>query len=161
MKKTENVRKILFVCTGNTCRSPMAAALFNAVKPPKDRRPAVTWHAESAGLAALAGAPPTAEAVEVLRELGLDHTDHRARSIDPALLAAADLVVTMTEAQRDHLRRLAPDAAEHIRSLAEASGLPGDVDDPFGGDVDRYRETRKQLSSRIIALWDKLHGLTS
>ena len=113
--------KILFVCTGNTCRSSMAGAIARDLVQKKG------WSEEqvmvlSAGLAAVPGAPAAPEAVKAMEEQGLDLKEHRARSITPQLVEEADLILAMT---RDHKRRLLAQFPQHrskIYTLAEYAG---------------------------------------
>ena len=127
--------KVLFVCTGNTCRSPFAAAVA--------RRDGLD--AESAGLSAFESSPATSDAVAVAAEHGIDLASHRARKLTPALLDAAEIVVVMTG---DHLRAIESDKA---RLLMEA-----DVNDPIGHGVDAYRRTYRQIESGVRALVGEL-----
>jgi len=145
-------RKILFVCTGNTCRSPMAAALLNDLARPREICSAcgelcVTpqYAASSAGLYANAGDPITPAAAEALREAGVvsrpdnDYLSHRARPVSAALVAEADEIVGLTASHAMQLLLRFPEAASKIRTL------PIDIPDPFGGTADTYRECLAQL----------------
>jgi protein-tyrosine phosphatase len=145
MTCTETKPNILFVCTGNTCRSPMAAAFFNHMNPDSG------YTAHSAGIAADAGRPASAQAVAVLKELyGLDLSGHRARGVTAVLLEKASLVLTMTTRQRQTLHQAVPDLAGKIMTLAEAAGLDDrDVQDPFGCDEGRYQQTASELAELI------------
>ena len=149
-------RRILFVCTGNTCRSPMAAALLNDMSRPREICSAsgelcVTpqYAAISAGLYANAGDPITPAAAEALREAGVvsrpdnDYLSHRARSVSAELVAEADEIVGLTASHAMQLMLRFPEAASKIRTL------PIDIPDPFGGTADTYRECLAQLRYAI------------
>lgn len=127
---------ILFVCTGNTCRSPLAAAVARELL--HGETPAIA--VESAGTAASPGAHATDHAVQVAREAGLDLTAHRARPLTRALLQQASLVLVMGEGHRQQVRDLQPGTPVYL--LADyAEGSPEEVPDPFGGDLQAYRRS--------------------
>lgn len=102
-KKSTPDKLVLFVCTGNTCRSPMAAALFNQAAGDTGYR------AESAGLAAFHGDPATDAAIRVMANLGYsDLSGHRSRALSPWLVDQAEWILTMTAAQALTLRQIFP-----------------------------------------------------
>ncbi len=123
-------QRVLLVCTGNLCRSPMAAVLLRKMLADRGLDAKIT--VASAGMAALDGQPAAALAVEVIEEAGLDLTGHRSRGIDGQLVRSADLIVTMEETQRESLARAFPGRAESIHVLSALAGEEGDVADPFG-----------------------------
>lgn len=125
---------LLCVCTGNTCRSPMAAALLRR-ELDKAGRPDI--RVESAGLAA-DGSPATPQAVAVMAEWGVDISAHRSRPVTAELLQNADRVLVMTPA---HQRFLVSVGLPAHRILVPDPPVP----DPFGGDLDEYRRTRDAL----------------
>jgi protein-tyrosine-phosphatase len=138
--------RILFVCTGNTCRSPLAAAL------------AARWAvehgldlvAESAGVQAADDAPASAGALAVAREAGLDLSQHHARLLTRPLVLSARLVLTMGARQRDFIAVLAPEAMDRTHRLRDYAGAaPGDVSDPYGRDVVVYRRTLRELEDLV------------
>ncbi len=146
---SRHLKTVLFVCTGNSCRSPMAEHLFRLRA---GARPA--WRAESAGLAAADGWPATPEAVEVLREAGADLSAHRSRGLTKAMAAAADLILVMTEGHRKLLADRFPAAAGKTRLLTSfrATGAGGDIPDPIGQSVFVYRKVRNDIDSAIADL---------
>lgn len=136
------VRKVLFVCTGNTCRSPLAAALFDRAI----RRMAPGFaRAFSAGLGATEGEAASEGTRTVAREIGLDVEGHRAHLLTEADVQAADRVLTMTRDHRDRLLARFPWAQGRVLTLAEYAGEEGDVADPIGSDLERYREVARRL----------------
>lgn len=142
-------RLVLFVCEGNTCRSPMAEALFN------DRYQEGEALALSAGLSTLAGQQLSEGAAEALREWGIEAGGRRARQIRARRVAEADLILTMTKSQQLRLRRLFPEAEDKI--LAAADFLEGqDIADPYGQSLPAYRRVRGQLGSILEAVYEKL-----
>ena len=136
---------LLFVCTGNTCRSPMAEVLFKAHLGEKSG-----WRILSAGLHAEPGTPASAQAVAVAKERGADLSAHVAHPVTDALAFAATHIVAMTASHSAELRRRFPFAEEKIRLLgefAEGDGIVRDIPDPFGGSVADYRRCAAEMAA--------------
>jgi protein-tyrosine phosphatase len=144
---------ILFVCTGNTCRSPMAQAIARDLfiseaaqgGAAKSTRPP---RVESAGVAAGAGAPMTREAQDALRGLGVDPGRHRSQPLTRELVSAATVIYTMTTSHAKAVLDLAPDAAQKVHTL-DPSGK--DIPDPIGGPLDEYRACAERLRMLVQA----------
>ncbi len=131
------VKTILFVCTANICRSPMAAALL------RERLAALGLDQEievhSAGVYAEAGVRASRLAVSTLAGKGVPLNGHRSQPLVPALLNEADLVLVMEESHRRSIFYLAPQHLGKVYLLSELSGGHADVADPFGGSAEDYR----------------------
>lgn len=136
-------RSVLFVCTGNTCRSPMAERIFVKVA----REAGLPWTASSAGTHAAPGMPMTRSAAAVLAARGLDDSGHLARPVDAAMLDAADTVFVMEAAQRERLVSRFPSCASKIALL----GAPGGIEDPIGGDAAKYATCAAAIETALQA----------
>ena len=140
-------RTILLVCSGNTCRSPMGEAVARDLLARRrglggDELEAAGVRVISAGLYASAGSPATAEAVDVLRERGLDLSSHRSQPLTPQLVLEADVIYTMTRDHRRAILEMLPSAADKTHTLEEG----GDVEDPIGTDAASYARTADDIT---------------
>jgi protein-tyrosine phosphatase len=148
------VDRVLFICTANICRSPMAEAIFDALA--EDR--GLPLRAESAGTAALAGKPMAPEAVAALAEIGIYPEPHRARQVSGGMLEEAELVLVMTARHAAKVRQLRRDPPSGIHVLPEyATGVPGDeIVDPYGYTITTYRNVLRQLYEYVGRVVDRM-----
>jgi protein-tyrosine-phosphatase len=149
-----NTTRILLVCTGNICRSPLAAALLERALA---ERGTTGLDVSSAGTGAWDGAPVSEGAYLVGLERGLDLSGHRARLLTRELVEQADLVLTMARHHRARVDELGGEG--HVFVLGEYAGRDGDeaeVSDPFGGDLEVYRDTCAELEALLQAAVDRI-----
>jgi protein-tyrosine phosphatase len=147
MAHTKN-QSILFVCTGNTCRSPMAEAFARHLT-----RSIEGWTFASAGVFAHPGAPASQHSIEVMKEKGIDLTGHKARLADAALLEQFDWIVPMTEGHQQMLLKTFPLNPERVPTLMQFSSTgQRDIMDPFGGLPETYRRVRDQIEGALSDL---------
>ncbi len=147
--------KILFVCTGNTCRSFMAEALARKLLQERGRS---DIEVASAGIYVSQGTPAADAALEVLAGMEVSTEEHRASPLTPKAVAEAALILTMTASHREQVKEKLPEAAGKIFTLAEYARADGgaDVPDPVGQPVATYRECARRLQELITRLLDRL-----
>jgi protein-tyrosine phosphatase len=143
--------KILFVCTGNTCRSCMAEAIFNNLCT-LDNTSAI-----SAGLSPVRGSRTSKHSAVLVKEnYNVDIGEREAVQLTKEMLDNSDLVLTMTSYMRSLLLSNFPNMKNKIYSLNEYVGMKGDIADPFGGDKAIYAKTFNELRNSILLLFVKL-----
>lgn len=141
------MKTILFVCTANICRSPMAAAIMR-------QRIAQMGLADqvrviSAGVWAEGDQSANANAITTLRQRGIELASHRSQLLTPELLAEAAIILVMEESHRRSIFYAAPQHLAKVYLLTEMAGRHEDVDDPYGGPLTLYGRTADLLESLI------------
>jgi len=137
---------ILFICTGNTCRSPLAQVLLERSLADKGLK---DIQVVSAGIAAIPGSPASQGSQEVLLPPE-DLSAHRARQVDEETMAQADLVLTMTIGHKQMLTKLFPRWSEKIFTLNGYAGYgEKDIADPFGGNRENYLLARREIQEAV------------
>jgi len=145
------MKTILFVCTGNICRSPMAEGLFRHLT-----RERGNYQVLSAGVGAVDGQPPSTHAVTALRELGIDIAQQTSRALTARLVEQADFIFGMTRGHVETVRVLFPRAIEKTLLLREFDDtleeFEKDITDPIGGGLEVYRDCRDQIEQGIFSM---------
>jgi len=141
---------ILFVCTGNTCRSPLAEAIVKRMVSDAGR---TDIEVSSAGVQAWAGSPASDEALLVGLERNLDISAHRSRPLTPEILDQSDLILAMSDSHVANVRRMRPDANVHlVTAFASVPAAARAIQDPYGGDLSVYRRTADDLQHELSGL---------
>ena len=137
---------VLFVCSGNTCRSPMAEAIYNDLC----KKHGLDSYATSCGIAAWDGMRASFGAMQAMEEMGIDLSFHTARLIDKIILQQADLVLCMGGSHAQYILQNFPSQAGKVHVLAPfALGENKAIEDPFGADTEIYRKCAAQIARAV------------
>lgn len=139
--------KIVFICTGNTCRSPMAEGLFKAMGGEEK----TSLKAISAGIFTTNGMSASENAIIAAKELGADISNHKSQILNQDIVNDAKYLVCMTGAHYDQILLKFPDVSNKLFTL-----LPTDIDDPYGGNIDDYRKCANQIKIAVESIIERL-----
>jgi protein-tyrosine-phosphatase len=143
-----SIFRVLFVCTGNSCRSPMAEGILKDILQERGIRGIVV---DSAGTMAPVGMPPTNDAHLVMTERGIDISSHRAKLLTGQMVDRVDLILVMEKAHKRFVEGLSErtDGKVFLLKVYGRGGLEEEIDDPIGRDLDFYRSCRDALEEEI------------
>lgn len=145
------IKKILIVCTGNSCRSPMAEGFLKKYLSPEDG-----FEIVSVGVSAISGFKPALEAMEAMKEVGVDISSYVTKPFSANLAKSADIILVMTEIHKEFILEKVPEVKDKVYLFKEFAGITDsgkEVIDPLGQPTSAYRGVREELerTSKEIA----------
>jgi protein-tyrosine-phosphatase len=146
------MRSVLFVCAANICRSPMALGLFSALAMPA----ASDWQIASAGVFAPAGYPAAQNTLAVLKQRGIDLSQHRSSQITQEMMETYNLILTMERGQKEALQIAFPKQAPKVYLLTEMIGEYWEIVDPVGGSLRDFEGTSLEIEHILIAGYERI-----
>ena len=146
---------ILFICSANICRSPMAEGLFRAMLGPE----AAQWRVESAGVWALPGYAAAANTLRVLQKRNIDLSLHLARQVTPEMASAFNLILTMEHNHKEALQAAFSNLAGRVFLLTEMAGKKYDIADPIGLELSDFEATAQELEGILARGMERIRLL--
>ena len=163
------MKNILLVCTGNTCRSPMAETMLDSAVDESDILDGII-KTDSAGTFAFEDGEPAQYAKMVMKEMGLSIDRHKAKQIDQDLVDWADLILAMDSYGLEQMQVMFPEAEDKLtlfKSFAKTSKIAVDeedrdsIEDPYGEDLETYRECAEEIKryvDKMVIILEEIHG---
>jgi protein-tyrosine phosphatase len=150
---------VLFICSANMCRSPMAEVLFKDLF---SRRGAdADWYISSAGVWAWDGNRASQGAVKAMQRKGIDLSNHRSRLVSQDMIIENDLILVMEQNHKEALQASFPKSARKIFLLSEMVGMRHDILDPIGGTAADYEDTADELEKLLDDAFARIYTLVN
>lgn len=150
------MKTVLFVCTGNTCRSSMAEAIFKDLIKELDEDKDIK--VLSAGIWASEGQKASVNAIEALKEKNIDLNSHASKQLTKEMIEEADIILTMTNSHKRQILRAVPSAKEKLYTLKEFShGETADISDPYGQNIDVYKACADEIEKALKKIVSKYY----
>lgn len=146
---------VLFVCTANICRSPMAMGLLRQMV-----GNAEDWRIESAGTWSISGEPAAWNTQMILDQRGINIRNHRSRPVNRDLLKEFNLILVMEAGQKEALRVEFPEVADRVYLISEMVGGSYNIPDPMGFSIESFEETAREISQILEKGFDKIRQLS-
>ncbi len=150
------MNSVLFVCTANICRSPMAEGLLKIITRDREEQ----WEIQSAGVWAYNDQPAAINTIKILEEYGIDLSDHRSKSITEDLLEDFYLILVMERNHKETLEIAFPDRLSKIFMLGELDGSMKDIQDPIGGSIEDFRSMAEQINTILVNQFEMIYKLS-